>query len=210
MSGSSADASPCRLVRRAVPAMAAPVLDEAQRAVAAHRQGPLLVLAGPGTGKTTTLVESVVSRVSDGAHPERILVLTFSRKAAYELRERITARLGRTTATPAASTFHAFCYALVRAESSPEMFERPLRLLSGTEQDVAVRELLRGASSERWPRTVAACLGTRGLAEEVRDVIARSRERDVDLRRIAAAAAGEQRSTWTALAGFVREYLDVL
>jgi len=151
-----------------------------------------------------------VSRVSDGVHPERILVLTFSRKAAYELRERITARLGRTTAMPAASTFHAFCYALVRAASAPELFERPPRLLSGTQQDVAVRELLRGASNKRWPRTVAACLSTRGLAEEVRDVIARSRERDVDLRRIAAAAAGEQRETWTALADFVREYLDVL
>jgi superfamily I DNA/RNA helicase len=210
MSGSAADLSPYRLVRRPVTRAPAPVLDEAQRAVAGHRDGPLLVLAGPGTGKTTTLVESVVSRVDEGLDPVRVLVLTFSRKAAFELRDRLTARLGRTTATPAAATFHAFCYALVRAESSPDLFERPLRLLSGTEQDVAVRELLRGTAGERWPRTVAACLATRGLAEEVRDVIARSRERDVDLRRIAAAAGGEQRATWAALARFVEEYLDVL
>src|SRR5215210_6673467 len=109
-----------RLVRSAAPPVDAPGarpprLDAAQQAVVDHRGGPLLVLAGPGTGKTTTLVESVVARVAAGLRPERVLVLTFSRKAAHELRDRITARLGRTTATPTASTFHAFCYALVRA-----------------------------------------------------------------------------------------------
>src|SRR5665811_495738 len=76
--------------------------DRWQRAVVAHRDGPLLVLAGPGTGKTTTLVEAVAARVDEGARPEQVLVLTFSRKAAGELRDRITALLGRTTATPAA------------------------------------------------------------------------------------------------------------
>jgi superfamily I DNA/RNA helicase len=71
-----------------------PVLDEHQRAVVRHESGPLLVLAGPGTGKTTTIVESVVDRVERrGTDPERVLVLTFSRKAAEELRERITARM---------------------------------------------------------------------------------------------------------------------
>jgi superfamily I DNA/RNA helicase/RecB family exonuclease len=203
-------AAPFRLVRHRLGTPPPAALDPAQRAVAGHREGPLLVLAGPGTGKTTTLVESVVSRVGEGRRPERILVLTFSRRAAHELRDRITARLGHTTTTPAASTFHAFCYALVRAESPPEVFGRPLRLLSGTEQDIAVRELLRGTGPGRWPAQVAACLTTRGLAEEVRDVIARSRERDVDLRRLAAATEGEQRGTWAALAGFAGEYLDVL
>ena len=52
-----------RLVRTARPPAAAPALDAAQRAVVAHPGGPLLVLAGPGTGKTTTLVESAVERV---------------------------------------------------------------------------------------------------------------------------------------------------
>src|SRR5215467_2219720 len=72
---------------------AAPRLDEAQQRVVDHQGGPLLVLAGPGTGKTTTIVEAVAERIERrGANPERILVLTFSRKAAGELRDRITAR----------------------------------------------------------------------------------------------------------------------
>jgi superfamily I DNA/RNA helicase len=71
-----------------------------------HKGGPLLVLAGPGTGKTTTIVAAVAARIENrGIAPERILVLTFSRKAAAELRERITARLRRTPATLAV-TFH--------------------------------------------------------------------------------------------------------
>src|SRR5687768_18036389 len=104
-----------RLIHEAAEPRPAPPLDAAQRAVVDHAGGPLLVLAGPGTGKTTTLIECVVDRIERrGATPDSILVLTFSRKAAADLRARIAARLGRTTVTPMAMTFHAFCYALVR------------------------------------------------------------------------------------------------
>ena len=95
-------ASPYRLLRTAPPVATRLVPDEAQRDVLAHCStkdgGPLLVLAGPGTGKTTTLVEAVARRVEGGLSPDEVLVLTFSRKAAQELRDRITARLGTTTA----------------------------------------------------------------------------------------------------------------
>jgi superfamily I DNA/RNA helicase/RecB family exonuclease len=188
-----------------------PRLDDAQRAVVEHPGGPLLVLAGPGTGKTTTLVEAVAARVARGTDPGRILVLTFSRKAAGELRDRIGRRLARTTVEPAASTFHAFCLSLLnadRAQGSP-----PLRVLSGPEQDVAVRELLRGtlgrAAPIRWPAEVEAALGTRGLADEVAAVLARIAERDVELRALVEVdPAGAER--WSALAQFADCYLDVL
>src|SRR5947199_10223856 len=103
-----------RLVRPALAPAVAPTLDERQQSVVAHDSGPLLVLAGPGTGKTTTLVEAVATRIANGADPDRVLVLTFSRKAADELRERIAARVGRTVTEPAAYTFHGFCHAGVR------------------------------------------------------------------------------------------------
>ncbi len=75
-----------RLVRRPVRAAQAPVLDAAQAQVVSHAGGPLLVLAGPGTGKTTTIVETVADRIAGrGMDPSRVLVLTFSRKAAQEL-----------------------------------------------------------------------------------------------------------------------------
>jgi superfamily I DNA/RNA helicase/RecB family exonuclease len=201
-----------RLVRTPPPPRRPLVPDAGQAEVLAHAGGPLLVLAGPGTGKTTTLVEAVARKVEAGLAPEQVLVLTFSRKAAQELRERITARLGTASAGPSAWTFHAFCYALVREHQPPELYSEPLRLLSGPEQDVALRELLRGSLElgRAWPPSLLTCLTTRGLAEEVRALLSRARELGLEPDDLAALAAREGRADWGALAGFFGEYLDVL
>ncbi|MEE1804418.1 ATP-dependent DNA helicase [Streptomyces sp. JV176] len=206
-----------RLLRTPPVPVDPPVLDAAQRAVVDHRTGPLLVLAGPGTGKTTTLVESVAERVARGADPERMLVLTFSRKAAVELRDRTAVRLGGARG-PQATTFHSFCYALIRAHQEAELFTEPLRLLSGPEQDVAVRDLLAGEielardgrGRVRWPDELRACLTTRGFADEVRAVLARSRELGLGPRSLAVFARRTGRPDWSAAASFLAEYLDVL
>jgi superfamily I DNA/RNA helicase/RecB family exonuclease len=182
-----------------------------------HGSGPLLVLAGPGTGKTTTLVESVAARIARGSAPERILVLTFSRKAAVELRDRMALRIGAARA-PRATTFHSFCYALVRAHQDNDLFAEPLRLLSGPEQDVAVRGLLAGQpdlerlglAHVRWPDELRACLTTRGFADEVRAVLARSRELGLGPDALEAVARRIGRPDWGAAAAFLAEYLDVL
>ncbi len=166
----------------------APVLDEAQQAVVDHAGQPLLVLAGPGTGKTTAIVETVVDRISRrGVDPERMLVLTFSRKAAEELRERITARLHRTTREPLALTFHSYAYALVRREFAVAGDEPPA-LLSGPEQLLEVRRLLRGEAEDggtRWPERLRPALATRGFAAELRDFLLRGAERGLDGPRLA-------------------------
>ncbi|WP_404817517.1 ATP-dependent helicase, partial [Streptomyces resistomycificus] len=182
-----------------------------------HATGPLLVLAGPGTGKTTTLVESVASRIARGGDPARVLVLTFSRKAAVELRDRMALRVGAARA-PQATTFHSFCYALVRAHQDTDLFVEPLRLLSGPEQDVAVRELLAGQpdlerlglAHVRWPDDLRACLTTRGFADEVRAVLARSRELGLGPGALDDFARRIGRPDWRAAAAFLAEYLDVL
>ncbi|MEW1610722.1 MULTISPECIES: ATP-dependent DNA helicase [unclassified Streptomyces] len=206
-----------RLVRTPPGSVETPLLDAGQRAVVDHAEGPLLVLAGPGTGKTTTLVESVAARVNRGADPARILVLTFSRKAAVELRDRMAARLGAARG-PQATTFHSYCYALVRAHQDADLFADPLRLLSGPEQDVTVRDLLagqldlerEGLPHVRWPDELRACLTTRGFADEVRAVLARSRELGLGPDALAAFARRTGRPDWTAAAQFLAEYLDVL
>jgi len=205
-------ASPYRLVRTPPPAARTLLPDASQQAVLAHAGGPLLVLAGPGTGKTTTLVEAVARKVECGVPADQVLVLTFSRKAAAELRDRITARLGAPTAGPSAWTFHAFCYALVREQQPVGLYADPLRLLSGPEQDVALRDLLRGSVElgRPWPEALRAALGTRGMAEEVRSLLSRAREVGLDPDQLAALAVREGRHDWHALAGFFAEYLDVL
>src|SRR5881392_983200 len=97
-----------RLVRDPTP-VEFPLLDADQRRVVEHPGGPLLVLAGPGTGKTTTLVEAIAERIEGrGADAAQVLALTFSRKAAEHLRDRVTARLGRTTGAAMCSTIHSF------------------------------------------------------------------------------------------------------
>ncbi|MFE7972408.1 ATP-dependent helicase [Streptomyces shenzhenensis] len=206
-----------RLVRTPPAEPDPPRLDAAQRAVVDHRSGPLLVLAGPGTGKTTTLVESVAARIARGADPERILVLTFSRRAAIELRDRMARRVG-TARAPRATTFHSYSYALVRAHQDSDLFAEPLRLLSGPEQDVTVRELLAGQpdlerlglAHVRWPDDLRACLTTRGFADEVRAVLARSRELGLGPATLDAFARRIGRPDWRAAAAFLAEYLDVL
>ncbi|MGC5562838.1 ATP-dependent helicase [Streptomyces sp. FR-108] len=206
-----------RLVRTPPVRVAPPVLDAAQRAAVDHEGGPLLVLAGPGTGKTTTLVESVAARIARGADPERVLVLTFSRKAAVELRDRMALRMGAARA-PQATTFHSFCYALVRAHQDTDLFVEPMRLLSGPEQDVAVRELLAGQpglerlglAHVRWPDELRACLTTRGFADEVRAVLARSRELGLGPDALQTFARRIGRPDWLAASAFLAEYLDVL
>ncbi|MFI6176767.1 ATP-dependent helicase [Nonomuraea sp. NPDC051191] len=188
-----------------------PALDEHQRAVVEHRSGPLLVLAGPGTGKTTTIVESVVERIERrGVDPERVLILTFSRKAAEELRQRVTGRLRRTTRSPLALTFHSYAYALLRRESVLEG-KAPPRLLTGPEQLLEIRRLLHGeleTGALDWPPSLREALKTRGFAEEVRDFLSRAAERGLDAERLVALGRRHGRSDWIATGRFYGRYQD--
>ncbi|MET0740123.1 MAG: ATP-dependent DNA helicase [Candidatus Nanopelagicales bacterium] len=198
-----------RLVRARSATAAVPALDAQQRAVVDHEAGPLLVVAGPGTGKTTTLVEAVVDRIdSRGVDPERVLALTFSRRAAAQLRERITARLDRTVREPLARTFHSYAFGLVRREAARNG-EPPPRLLTGPEQDAVVRELLKGDAGGRggrWPADLRAALPTRGFAQELRDFIARCYERGVSVGALREIGQAHRRDGWLAAAAFLQQY----
>ena len=199
-----------RLVRGPAPGQRV-VPDADQQRVIDHRDGPLLVLAGPGTGKTATVVEMVADRVEhDGLKPEQVLVLTFSRRAADELRLRLAARLQTTVAGRLAWTFHAWCYAVLRS-FDPTESGTPLRLFSGPEQDVVVRDLLRPqpgvAPDSHWPKDWLPILGLRGFADEVRDLLARCQERGVDPVDLERLGRQTGRPSWQALAPFYDEYL---
>ncbi len=201
-----------RLTRGETARVRAPELDEHQRAVVAHPGGPLLVLAGPGTGKTTTLVEAIVDRVEQrGAAPDSVLALTFSRKAAEQLRDRVTARLGRTMATTLSSTFHSFAYGLVRRYQPAELYAAPLRLLSAPEQDVILQELLSDApESVVWPDGLRRAVGTRGFAREVHAVLARAREKGLDPESLVQLGRTADEPAYAAAGLFLAQYLDVL
>ncbi|RBY86507.1 ATP-dependent DNA helicase [Blastococcus sp. TF02A-30] len=198
-----------RLVQGAAPRVGAPRLDRTQQAVVDHPGGPLLVLAGPGTGKTTTIVEAVATRIEAGVDPEQILVLTFSRKAAAELRTRITGRVAQTIREPLARTFHSYAYGVLR-RAALLRGEAPPRLLTAAEQDAVVAELLRGDVAEegavRWPSDLAPALATAGFRTELRDLLLRATERGVGPEQLAAWGRETGRDHWVHAASFQEQY----
>ncbi|WP_236827830.1 MULTISPECIES: ATP-dependent DNA helicase [unclassified Blastococcus] len=201
-----------RLLPGEPPRSSAPVLDPTQQAVVDHPGGPLLVLAGPGTGKTTTIVEAVATRIDAGVDPEQILVLTFSRKAAAELRTRITSRVARTIREPLARTFHSYAYGVLR-RAAVLRGDPPPRLLTSAEQDAVVAELLRGdaegVGTVRWPEDLAPALGTEGFRAELRELLLRATERGVDAERLAAWGRETGNEHWVHAAAFQQQYENV-
>ena len=89
-------------------------LDPSQRAAAEHTGSPLLLEAGPGTGKTRTLVARIVRLVEQGVEPASILALTFSNKAAREITERVASSLPEEAPAIWTGTFHAFGLEILR------------------------------------------------------------------------------------------------
>ncbi|MGK5113162.1 ATP-dependent helicase [Geodermatophilus sp. CPCC 205506] len=205
-----ADGAPVyRLVQTDPAPLAPPRLDPTQQAVVDHAGGPLLVLAGPGTGKTTTIVEAVAARIDRGVDPEQILVLTFSRKAAAELRTRITARVARTIREPLARTFHSYAYGVLR-RAALLRGEPPPRLLTAAEQDAVVASLLRGDVEEegavRWPPSLGPALATAGFRTELRELLLRATERGVDADQMAAWGRELGHEAWVHAAAFQEQY----
>src|ERR1700760_4388289 len=200
---------PYRLVRRPAATGARLQLDDAQRQVVEHSGGPPLILAGPGTGKTATIVETVAHRIETRhVDPSRVLVLTFSRKAAGELRERIAGRLRRTIREPLASTSHSYAYALLRREFLLMGEELP-RLMSGPEQLLEVRRLLRGEIADgapHWPAPLRPAPATPRFAGERRASRLRAAGRGLDGRRLSALGRQHRREDWVAAGRFLDRY----
>jgi ATP-dependent exoDNAse (exonuclease V) beta subunit len=124
-------------MRALTPAAASALTPEQEQAVA-RRGEPLLVSAGAGSGKTSVLVERFVRAVcEDGTSPARILAITFTDRAAGEVRERVRARLlergereaARDTEAAFVSTFHAFCTRVLRSHALPAGLDPQFQIL---------------------------------------------------------------------------------
>ncbi|AVJ53761.1 UvrD-helicase domain-containing protein [Vibrio parahaemolyticus] len=116
------------------------ILNEQQKHAADHRGKPYLLEAGPGTGKTQTLVKRVEGLLDEGVDPRRILILTFSNKAAGEMAERLASKNKEAVASMWIGTFHAFGLDLVRRFYSELGFEKEPRLLERTEAVEALED----------------------------------------------------------------------
>jgi len=126
-------------------------LSEAQRAAVLHGDGPLLIIAGAGTGKTTVLTRRIAHLIaSKRARPEEILALTFTEKAAVEMAERVDQLIPYGYAETWISTFHAFGDHVLRQAAPEAGMHAEFRVLSRPEQIIFLRERLFQLPLERF------------------------------------------------------------
>ncbi len=119
-------------------------LNPQQRLAVEHGCGPALVLAGAGSGKTRTIAYRIAYLIRNGAaRPENILAVTFTNKAAKEMRERVHALLGPTrTAEPLITTFHSFCVRLLRREIERLGYKRDFSIYDTDDQRRLMKQIL--------------------------------------------------------------------
>ena len=194
--GAHLDARLLRLAGRLLLSVAVPVravsLTPEQQQVVDRREGPLLVRAGAGTGKTTVLVERFVRAVvDDGVPVEGMLAITFTDKAAAEMRERVRARfleLGRRDDARSAegasiSTIHGFCGRLLRTHALSAGIDPDYHVLDGLEAervavdafDRALEEFLGSTGTDRLE--LVASYTPDGLRDMVRTAYSHLRSR---------------------------------
>jgi len=119
-------------------------LNPPQRLAATTLAGPLLVLAGAGTGKTRVITYRMAELIRSGIAPNRILSVTFTNKAAREMKERTSELLGKKTrAKPMVSTFHSFCVKVLRREIEALGYPKKFAIYDRGDQESAARRALR-------------------------------------------------------------------
>jgi DNA helicase II / ATP-dependent DNA helicase PcrA len=116
-------------------------LTPAQEAVVEHRDGPLLVLAGPGSGKTRVVTRRIGRLIEAGVSPRNLLAITFTNKAADEMKRRVEALVPG--ARVWVSTFHRFCARLLREHAAAVGLQPNFTILDTADQRQALRQILR-------------------------------------------------------------------
>jgi DNA helicase-2/ATP-dependent DNA helicase PcrA len=175
----------------------AELLNEAQLAAVTHRDGPLLVIAGAGSGKTRTLIYRVARLIESGVPPGAILLLTFTRRAAQEMLDRVERLVGNASRQVAGGTFHSFANNVLRRHGAPLGLRPNFTILDRSDME-DVLNLLRArmglASRERrFPKkgTVAEVISMarnkrRDLPEEIEFDFAHLMEHQADIVELAA------------------------
>jgi DNA helicase-2/ATP-dependent DNA helicase PcrA len=149
-----------------------PALDPDQRAAVAHRQGPCLVLAGPGSGKTRVIVERFLALVGEGVGPAQQLVLTYTRKAAGEMRSRAEEGHGPFAGEPPLSNYHSFAGRLVREWGWLAGISPAFRIADEAERWLHLEAVL----AELKPRTLWNPLRPHDLIDSILDVIGKAKQ----------------------------------
>ncbi|MGB5559640.1 MAG: UvrD-helicase domain-containing protein, partial [Paracoccaceae bacterium] len=159
------EAAAVPLSQRAMAARGAPYLDDlnpAQREAVEALDGPVLMLAGAGTGKTKALTTRIAHLLNTGrARPNEILAVTFTNKAAREMKGRIERLMGQTVeGMPWLGTFHAICVKLLRRHAELVGLKTNFTILDTDDQVRLLKQLIVAANidEKRWPARMLAGL----------------------------------------------------
>lgn len=196
-----------KLVRRAI---AVPTFnsDSAQEEVISFR-GSLGVFGKAGSGKTTTLIRSALSRMDAGQDPNTVLIITYGRESASIIRDQIAIGAKSTATNPLARTFHSLAFSILNEKLSPE--DPMYILVSGAEQDAFIGEMLEsGFDKSAWHEDLDLAKKTKGFVREVRDLILRGTELGLlpeDLKQL---AHEMNEPYWKGAAEFWASYVDVM
>lgn len=126
-------------------------LNQAQQEVVLNCDGPMMVLAGAGSGKTRTLVTRISHLIQDkGISPYQVLALTFSNKAAREMRDRIASSVDEDLGALQVTTFHSFCARILRSQANYIGLSKSFTIYADSESKTIVKSLLakRGISTK--------------------------------------------------------------
>ena len=128
------------------------MLNRQQQAIVKEKDGPIRILAGPGSGKTRTIVQRIVSLIKNKVKPNNILAITFTNKSALEMKSRINAiaKLSENEKV-FVSTFHSFCAKLIRKNHRYiQDFRHDYSILDKKDKDSLIKKVIRelGLSKE--------------------------------------------------------------
>lgn len=175
------------------------------------RDRPYAVLGGPGTGKTSLLLDTLVTYLRGGGDPAGVMVVTPSKEAATDLRSRLTDLLRNdpdyaATGTPVRSV-HSWAFAMLR--SVAQRRDDPLpRLMTGADHDLMVRSLLQGNAEDgtgSWPERIRPALPLVGFARQLRDLLLRAGERGIGPEELTGLGHRYNIDMWVAAGDFLRE-----
>ena len=114
-------------------------LTEAQATAATHGEGPMLVIAGPGSGKTRVITARIAQLLGKGVAPSSILAVTFTNKAAGEMRQRIGGMVSGASGLTV-TTFHAFCASLLRRHAQQAGLDPDYSIFDTSDQRAAMKQ----------------------------------------------------------------------
>ncbi len=133
-------------------------LNERQRGAVLHTDGPLLIVAGAGAGKTKTITHRIAHLIETGVAPHHILAVTFTNKAAGEMRERVRKLLGGRTGMPLLSTFHSLGVRLLREFHDEAGIERDFSIWDRDDSTKALKRILTNFGSDLTPKSVLSAI----------------------------------------------------